>query len=423
MAPQGDRRVSGIRHLTAGLLLAALAGAAPAADSLFTDPQDGWLDATKWLRGRYGFMPVPTIITEPAIGYGAGLGLMFLHEPIGGTKDKPASGPPSISGVMAAATENGTWGVGGGHFGSWFNDSVRYVGGAGYGHVDVDYWIGDRAVEYTMDVFGLVQRLQVRIPETPVFVGVRYVFMDTEIGGDVLDRLPDEARRMRTGGLGGSLSFDTLDNLLTPTRGVDLNYVGIAYAPAFGGEEVYQRYEARQRVHVPIVPAFGVGLRLDGQYATSGTPFWHQPYVDLRGVAAARYQDNVVLVAETELRWNVWERFWLIGFGGAGAAEPEAHDIPSGSWHPAGGGGFRYVIARGFGLLRRLAGGARCGSVPHRAGRPLAGGHHPGDRSGADRCGVAGKTARPLGALTRRPYLSGASLPSFAAFHQCHNTP
>jgi hypothetical protein len=45
----------------------------------FTDPQDGKFDASNWLINKKGFLPVPIIITEPAIGYGGGAALLFFH--------------------------------------------------------------------------------------------------------------------------------------------------------------------------------------------------------------------------------------------------------------------------------------------------------------------------------------------------------
>ncbi len=40
----------------------------------------------------------------------------------------------------------------------------------------------------------------------------------------------------------------------------------------------------------------------------------------MRGVAAIRYQGEEVAQAEAELRWQFWERFSLVGFGGIGSA-------------------------------------------------------------------------------------------------------
>ena len=106
----------------------------------FIDPQDGMFDVSHWLAERKGFFPVPIIITEPAVGFGLGAGLLFLHDPLSG---KTAEGetfdpqnideqgrliPPSVSGVFGAYTENGTWFIGGAHMGVWKNDNIRYTG-------------------------------------------------------------------------------------------------------------------------------------------------------------------------------------------------------------------------------------------------------------------------------------------------------
>ena len=90
---------------------------------------------SQWLLSWRGALPVPLIITEPAVGYGGGLGLIYFHRKDGaGTEPAVAEpdhapAPPSVSGVFAAATENGTKIGGAGHLGIWRNDTVRFTGG------------------------------------------------------------------------------------------------------------------------------------------------------------------------------------------------------------------------------------------------------------------------------------------------------
>ena len=76
MGREGPRRAApgAVRALGVVALLAALLVVSQAlAESndkrgLFTDPEDGALDASEWLLEKKGFLPVPTIITEPAVG-------------------------------------------------------------------------------------------------------------------------------------------------------------------------------------------------------------------------------------------------------------------------------------------------------------------------------------------------------------------
>lgn len=46
----------------------------------FIDPKDGEFDASDWLLHQRGFLPVPIIVTEPAVGYGGGAALLFFHQ-------------------------------------------------------------------------------------------------------------------------------------------------------------------------------------------------------------------------------------------------------------------------------------------------------------------------------------------------------
>ncbi len=78
-------------------------------DNNLIDPEDGKLDASDYLASAQGFLPIPIIITEPAVGAGLGLAIAYFHVP----KKLDAEihkhqGPPSISVGFGAKTENGT---------------------------------------------------------------------------------------------------------------------------------------------------------------------------------------------------------------------------------------------------------------------------------------------------------------------------
>ena len=118
------------------LLLISVPSLAGSFSDTFIDPSDGSLDMSKWLLDKKGFLPGPVIITEPAIGYGGGLAGVYFHDKLGAQKGTP----PSVSAIVGAATENGTWFVGGGHMGIWAQDNIRYTGGLGAGLVKMDYY-------------------------------------------------------------------------------------------------------------------------------------------------------------------------------------------------------------------------------------------------------------------------------------------
>ena len=47
--------------------------------SRFFDPGDGHLDLSYFLENPRGFLPIPIVVTEPAVGYGGGAAGMFLR--------------------------------------------------------------------------------------------------------------------------------------------------------------------------------------------------------------------------------------------------------------------------------------------------------------------------------------------------------
>lgn len=175
------------RHLLA--LLMALA-APPAGANFFqdylVDPGDGMLDASRYLSEvPMGFLPVPTVITEPAVGFGLGIGALFFHESEEQRAQRTDTGvllPENISVAGLAATENGTWVGALGHMGFWREDTLRYRGLMAYGSVNLEFYslpgVGElpAPVELNMDGPFVFQDLKWRIPGTAVFIGARQLF-------------------------------------------------------------------------------------------------------------------------------------------------------------------------------------------------------------------------------------------------------
>ena len=111
---------------------------APPATSTNNEPElfdqdDGWLDMSGFLDTAYGFVPMIVPITEPAVGYGAAAGLIFIdrNEPSPG--GRPA--PPNIATVGGGATENGTWAVFAGDSAWGWGTACKPRGRGGYGEV------------------------------------------------------------------------------------------------------------------------------------------------------------------------------------------------------------------------------------------------------------------------------------------------
>ncbi len=125
---EADKNRRRVRRTAAAAAAVLLMSAHAHAASKFTDPEDGAFDLSDLLLTHRGVLPVPTLITEPAVGYGLGLGLLYFTMPKK-SADAPgdAKAPPNVTGLGGFATGTHSWGVGLMHFHTWDDDHIRYL--------------------------------------------------------------------------------------------------------------------------------------------------------------------------------------------------------------------------------------------------------------------------------------------------------
>jgi hypothetical protein len=352
-----------IRSGTALVLLLALTPALAAGQTkggVFRDPEDGRLDMSEWLLTKKGFLPIPIIITEPALGYGGGLVLAFFSQPLGaGAGEGHTVSPPLIAAAAAFYTSDGSAGGGAFLFYPFRHDQFRYLGALGGAALNLDFYgfdpegpLADNPVGYTLDPKFLVQRLQGRIKSTPLFAGLHYLYMNTKTTFDVAlpEAIPERDLKLGIGGLGTSLEYDTRDNLLDARRGMDITASGTWYQKAFGSDLPFERYQVQGLFYWQPESRFGYGLRVDTRFSSSDAPFFMKPFLSMRGLASGQYSNDVTLLTEGELRFAVDPRWTILGFGGGGRVGETLGDLGSAPTVGAGGLGFRYLIARKLGL-------------------------------------------------------------------------
>jgi hypothetical protein len=339
----------------------------------FIDPQDGMLDASHWLAERKGFFPIPIIITEPAVGFGLGAGLLFLHDPLSG---KTADGetfdpqnvdnqgrliPPSVSALFGAYTENGTWFLGGAHMGVWKNDKIRYVGALAQASANLKFYGLDSGsgsssggLNFNIEPTIFLQQIKFRLKDSDFFAGIEYLLLDSTIKFDFPYSLPIEIPALefdsRSASVSLLLDYDSRDTLFTPNKGMSARIKASFYREAFGSDQEFEKYNAFLKYFFPLTDSLVLGLR--GEYDTldGRAPFYQYPFISMRGIPAMRYQGEDIAVGEAEFRWNFTYRWSLILFGGLGAANG-VDFIPNSTDDTvySRGVGFRYFVARRFG--------------------------------------------------------------------------
>jgi len=356
-----------VRFARAATLAVALGlhGAPCAAVSLedFKDPEDGRFDTSRFLLDLKGLLPVPIIVTEPAIGYGGGAALLFFSRnpaPPGDPGSARRFNPPDITAVGGIATENGTRGGFAGHLGFSVDGKWRYLAGAGrmslnlawYGDPLVPGGIGGEGREYNLEADACIGDVRRRIGESAWQAGLRYLYARTESRFD-RDRpadLPARELDLAIGGLAVVAEYDTRDSIFTPGSGTRVTLLAQQFGERFGGDQSFRLYRAAVNTFASPRRDVVLGARLDWRGSAGDTPFYALPFVELRGIPALRYQGEQAAVAELEARWNLDGRWSAIGFAGAGRASGRDGSLGSGATQKAWGVGFRYHLARAMGL-------------------------------------------------------------------------
>jgi len=339
-------------------------GGKPSKKALFKDPEDGAFDLGGWIATQTGVIPILSPVTEPAVGYGAALGLVLIH---GGGLAGLREGPPGVTGrpvtpdisaVAGAYTANGTWAALAGHIGFWGGDRWRYKGAVGWISPRLDFYDSSgRAFGFNLDGFTVFQELLRRVGKTDLFLGGRFLYLDatTRFGGDSLPPdIPRPEFRTRDSGLGLVAEFDSRDNAFTPNRGVWVRASATFFGPYLGGDNVYQRYGVNTYAFANPTPRLVLGVTVRAQTGRGDVPFYALPFVRLRGVPVMRYSGETAVSAEGEVRFGVTKRWWLVGFGGGGWTDAGAYRALADESVAAGGVGFRYLIARVLGLQMGL---------------------------------------------------------------------
>jgi hypothetical protein len=101
---------------------------------------------------------------------------------------------------------------------------------------------------------------------------------------------------------------------------------------------------------IPLHPKVSLGLRADCAASFGNSPFYMQPFITLRGAPILRYQGEELAQIETEPPLAVLAALSIVGFVGGRGVWNDFERFDNHQSVVTGGTGFRYEIAREYGL-------------------------------------------------------------------------
>jgi hypothetical protein len=339
----------------------AITGQAKKNKSFFKDSLDGKFDLSSFLIDANGFVPVPYIITEPALGgIGGALVAVFLKKkpPLPDAKGKNVFTPPDITAAMAGYTANGSWFTGAARIGTIIKKKIKYRIIGGYADMNISLYRtlaaeGEKEYKFNFKIIPVILSVAKQLRNPRWSLGMQYAFVNTKTGMADKSDLPlfvsEKEINSNISSLGFFAEYDNRDNNFSPDRGIKMHSQYGFNAQWIGSDYEYGRFDNYMHWYLPVNDRWISGLRLDAQNVISDPPFYALPYISMRGIPVARYQGRNVVVTETEQRIDFGLRWSGVAFAGIGKAFNQ-DDFNEKNWVGSGGAGFRYLISRQFKL-------------------------------------------------------------------------
>lgn len=340
------------------LLLSLLAFTATAQKVSFRDSTDNAFDMSDWVINMHGFIPVPMLITEPAVGFGGALAAVMIKP-----RPQPAAYknykhmariPPDITGGLGMYTASGSWAAFAARSGTFIKAGISYKAATGYMDLNLSFY---------PEVKGEEKEVRVNIKSIPAFVrgikqlgysnfhaGLQYTFARTTaklLDTPLLDSIFGEKELDNVSSVLGIVwEFDNRDNVFTPNRGIRAHIHANWSDDAIGSDFDYVNMEGYAYQYIPIGKKWVSGIRGEMDQVLGDAPFYLLPSINLRGIPKGRYQGKVNATLETEQRWNFLRRWAAVAFGGTGIAFNEYDQFSDATWSYSFGVGGRYLLAR-----------------------------------------------------------------------------
>ncbi len=371
-----------VKQLICFLILVLFTSNSSASSSQFFDALDGNFDASQYLsENAYGFLPVPIIITDPAVDGGLGMMGLFFHEEehekyarlkaMKSSENASASlMPPSVSAVMGAYTGNDSYFVGGGHMGFFNEGKIRYMGGGGYGDVNLDFFgFGDITLKNPISLktkaTAIMQTVKFKLADSAFYLGPTHRYINADISpvniDDLVGNLPPEwqdtitdllTRKITTSGVGFTLEFDSRNNFFSPQEGLKYELSHLWFRDEIGSDVNYQLTEFSGLNYFRLAKKWRTAVRAEVNYANSDEflPPYATPSISMRGIPAARYLGKAIGLTELEVVYEYNLRWEFNVFAGIGKASNDFSDLLDSESRISQGVGFRYLIARRYGF-------------------------------------------------------------------------
>jgi len=298
-------------------------------------------------KGNFVIVPIP--ISNPTLDTGLVVGAAYFYPQ---TEEQKKVQPASVSGAAAMYTSNKSYAFGIGHESYWDEDKWRFIGAAGYADMNFDLATPDGSggaidTEWLLSGDFLFAQIARNIAGR-WYLGIlgRFVDMnqDFEVGSQSRDF--DFGSETKSVGLGVLVERDSRDMPTNAYSGNLFKLNGLFNNQSLGSDNTYESYNiafnSYHKLSAPVVLAWQVA----GCLKSGTVPLWDTCRVGLRGFPATKYLGKSSAIAQFEARWQMSNRWGLVGFAGAGYINNSFSEVRDREAIPSYGLGLRFMVMK-----------------------------------------------------------------------------
>lgn len=289
-------------------------------------PKDSIQTPRRFFRDKT-IIPIPVVFRLPETRWGAGAAITSTFS---FARDSSWSKPSQLSfGVTYTQNKQVLVFL---PFNIFANNNRYYFNGdTGWFRFNFYYYgIGEKQVSreiYDVD-FPRIRLLAAKAISKTTYLGLRYQYESYRVtktveGGELASGRVEGSSFSRTSSLGISILKDTRDSVFYPRRGIFGEIYLLPTLRILGADRNFTRFYA-DIAHYQLLSS---KLVLATNYVGSVIMGKDIPFSQLsllggprkmRGIYEGYFRDKNTLLTQAELRWEVWKRLGLIGFGTVG---------------------------------------------------------------------------------------------------------
>jgi len=298
-------------------------------------------------KGNFVIVPIP--ISNPTLDTGLVVGAAYFYPQ---TEQQKKVQPASVTGAAAMYTSNKSYAFGIGHESYWDEDKWRFTGAIGYADMNFDLATPDGnggAIDTEWLLRGDFLFAQVaRKIAGRWYLGIlgRFVDMNQDFVTGLQSVDFDFGSETKSVGLGVLAEHDTRDMPTNPYSGNLFKLNGLFNNQSLGSDKTYESYNMAFNSYHKMSSSVVLAWQVVGCLKSGTVPLWDACRVGLRGFPATKYLGKASAIAQFEARWQMSNRWGLVGFAGAGYIKNSFSEVRDREAIPSYGIGLRFMVMK-----------------------------------------------------------------------------